>query len=96
MSWKAFGILAALLGLFAFLPMLGIVIAGTVAQVAGCRLDGSGIHPCLIAGTDYGKSLYGLSLLGWLTIYTLPVALVAFAGLAVTQIGLKLSRRSTK
>lgn len=94
MSWKLFALLAALIALFAFLPMLGIVIAGTVAQAAGCPLDGSTVRPCMIAGADYGKYLYRLSLLGWLTIYTVPAALAAFAGLVVAQLGLLVLRRN--
>jgi len=93
MSWKLFAFLASLVALFAFLPMLGIIIAGPIAQAAGCTLDGSAVHPCFIAGQDYGKTLYRLSLLGWLTIYTMPLAAVALAGLGLTQAVLLLARR---
>ena len=93
MSGKLFASLTTLLAMFAFLPMLGIVLAGTVAQVAECQLDGSGVRPCIIAGTDYGKYLYRLSLLGWLTIYTAPLALMGFAGLVVMQFVLLIARR---
>jgi ABC-type multidrug transport system permease subunit len=93
MSWKLFALLSILVALFAFFPMLGVVIAGPVAQAAGCALDGGSVHPCVIAGQDYGKTLYRMSLLGWLTIYTVPLAVLAFAGLSVIQAALLLTRR---
>ena len=93
MSWKLFALLSILVALFAFLPMLGVIIAGPVAQAAGCALDGGSVHPCVIAGQDYGKTLYRMVLLGWLTIYTIPLAILAFAGLAVTQAVLLLTCR---
>jgi hypothetical protein len=64
MSWKLFAILCALIVFLTFSPMLGIVVVGTVAQLAGCTLDGSSVDPCIIGGADYGKTLYGLSLMG--------------------------------
>ena len=93
MSWKRFALLTLLVALFAFLPMLGVIVAGPIAQAAGCALDGGSVHPCIIAGEDYGKTLYRMSLLGWLTIYTMPVAILAFAGLSVIQAVLLLTRR---
>jgi hypothetical protein len=73
--------------------MLGVIVAGTVAALAGCPLDGSAVSPCVIAGADYGKTLYNLSLLGWLTIQTVPVAALALGCLVVIQVGLRLLRR---
>ena len=93
MSWKLFALLTLLVALLAFLPMLGVIVAGPIAQAAGCALDGGSVHPCIIAGEDYGKTLYRMSLLGWLTIYTMPVAILAFAGLSVIQAVLLLTRR---
>ena len=94
MSWKLFAILCALIVFLTFSPMLGIVVAGTVAQLAGCTLDGSSVNPCIIGGADYGKTLYGLSLMGWRVIETMPLGAGALALLVVVQAGARLFRKA--
>ena len=37
------------------------------------------VHPCIIAGHDYGQLLYTLGVLGWLMLLTLPAGAFAFA-----------------
>lgn len=93
MPWKIFWILAAIVVLLGFSPMLGVIVAGTVAALAGCPLDGSPVRPCLIAGADCGNTLYNLSLLGWLTIQAVPLAALALGCVVVIQIGFRRLRR---
>ena len=65
--------------LLCFLPLFGLLPAGTIATAAGCRLDEGGVYPCVIAGTDYGHTLNVLFVLGWLLFATGPLGLAALA-----------------
>ena len=75
------------------MPILGTIIAGTIAKLAGCPLDGSSVKPCFIGGTNHGKTLFTLLNLNWLLIVTVPAAIVAFAVLGIAQAALLLVRR---
>lgn len=67
--------LAAII-LFAFLPVLSVLIAGITAQMSGCQVDEGSVHPCMIAGFDAGELLYSLTVLGWLMLATIPAGLI--------------------
>lgn len=58
-------------------PVGSVLIAGTVANTFGCKVDEGSVHPCLIGGKDYGQLLYTLGVLGWLMLVTLPIGLLA-------------------
>jgi hypothetical protein len=62
--------------LFTFFPLLPLCIAGAAADLAGCRLDEGSVHPCMIAGTDFGSLLYDMGVMGWLMLLTFPVGLL--------------------
>ncbi|GAA5514459.1 hypothetical protein Dcar01_03215 [Deinococcus carri] len=71
-------LLAALLwALFTFGPLLSVLLASAVATTHGCALDEGSVHPCIIAGWDAGGLLYGLGVLGWLMLVTLPLGAIA-------------------
>ena len=59
-------------------PLLCALTAGIIAQVLGCQLDEGNIHPCSLAGIELGAVLYGMGVMGWLTLATIP-----FGGLAL-------------
>ncbi|WJH39875.1 hypothetical protein N7E02_24720 [Aliirhizobium terrae] len=57
--------------------MIAALGAGAIADAAGCQLDESRTYPCVIGGTDYGETLYGLGVLGWLMLITIPYGAAA-------------------
>jgi hypothetical protein len=65
------------------LPMIPVIFAASVAHFAGCRLDESGAHPCLIGGFDAGPVLYTVGM-GFFFIALL--AMIAGAGAAAIWI----------
>lgn len=61
--------------------------AGAIATANGCTLDEGSVHPCLIAGSDYGETLYTFGLMGWVGLMTCPLALILlFAYLVIVLI----------
>lgn len=71
--WWVYWLLLALILLFAFAPVLGILLAGFLAEANGCMLNEGSINPCMIGGTDWGDTLYTLFVLGWFALATLPL-----------------------
>ncbi|MBK7161443.1 MAG: hypothetical protein IPH79_02620 [Sphingomonadales bacterium] len=72
---------AGLALLLAIAPVLLTFIAAGIAQAYGCQLDEGSAHKCIIAGRDYGETLYTMGVAFWMFILTalyLPVA-IAFA-----------------
>ena len=65
------------------LPVISLLLAGTLAKLLGCTLNEADVHPCHIVGVQIGPFLYALSALGWLMILSLPLGAVAL----VTWIG---------
>jgi hypothetical protein len=63
--------------LIAGAPIISVVIAGSIANAHGCRLDENGIYPCLINGVDYGRELATMAMMGWLMLATLPFGAMA-------------------
>ncbi len=57
------------------LPLLLTIAAATVANTFGCALDESGVHPCVIAGIDYGEPLAFMGIMFWFSMITFPMAL---------------------
>lgn len=73
----AYWVTLAVILLLAALPVISVVIAGTIAEANGCRVDEGSVHPCLVGGTDMGELLYTLGVLGWLMLVSIPAGLVA-------------------
>ena len=57
-------------------PWVSVAIAGSLANANGCQLDEGSVHPCVINGKDYGETLYGMGLMGWIGIATCPLSLI--------------------
>jgi hypothetical protein len=68
---------------FTLAPVASVVIASLLANAHNCRLDEGSVHPCLIAGADWGETLYTLGVLGWLMLVTLPLGAIGLLVLAV-------------
>ena len=69
----------AILAVIAFIclgPWILVATAAEVASANGCQLDEGSVHSCVINGKDYGDTLYGMGLMGWIGIATLPLSLI--------------------
>ncbi|TDK38793.1 hypothetical protein E2F50_01195 [Rhizobium deserti] len=91
-----YGVALAVILLLSVSPLVSVLGAGTVAELAGCQIDEGSVHPCQIGGSDYGEMLYFLTVLGWFSLLTLPfgaVALMVWLGALVVHLVLS-SRRS--
>ena len=62
---------------WAVFPLLCVLLAATVSAVCGCSINEGSPTPCLVFGTDIGKPLYILGVMGWLSIVTLPTGAIA-------------------
>jgi ABC-type Fe3+ transport system permease subunit len=81
--WPIYVVGFVLVLAFTLAPVISAVIASVLANANGCVVDEGSIHPCLIAGSDWGENLYTLGVLGWLMLVTLPVGAIALLVLAV-------------
>jgi hypothetical protein len=59
----------------AALPLISVIIAGTIADANGCQLDEGGVHACVVNGADMGETLYTMTVMGWLMLATIPIGL---------------------
>ncbi len=73
------------------LPVAGVIVSTTVAELAGCRLDEAGSYPCVVLGHDVGGLLSALFVSGWFALLTLPMA-----GLIVMVLGVLWLVRRTR
>ncbi len=63
-------------------PLLISAVAGWTAEGAGCTLEKTvedQTVTCMIGGREVGELLYGLSLLRWIWVFSLPVAVIGAA-----------------
>lgn len=73
---------------FAFLPVLGVLLASGVATLGGCDLNEGSVNACVVLGMDMGGTLYVLFVMGWYALVTLPLGMgVAAIGLLLAIIG---------
>ena len=91
---------AGLALLLAFAPVLITIAASVIAQAAGCKLDEGTAHICIIAGKDYGQTLYEMGVAFWLIIFTalyLPIAVaLGVAGFIYMARGREDSKKNGK
>lgn len=71
--WWAYGLVLVLILLFAFAPIISIMVSGAIAEANGCTLNEADVHPCIVNGTDLGPTLSVMFVLGWLALATLPL-----------------------
>jgi len=60
-------------------PLLCVLAASSFANAYGCELNEGDIHPCVVAGHDFGPLLYDLGMMGWLMILGAPLMLLSLA-----------------
>lgn len=81
---------------FMLLPIISVAISSSVASVAGCTLNEAAAHPCVIVGVDFGGLLYGMGVLGWLMLLTIPyggIMLLCWLIAVIVQLGMSYFRR---
>lgn len=74
-------------------PMLSMFVAAAIADHFGCRLHEGFANPCLVAGRDIGEALYNMAMMGWLMLFTLPLAALLLIAWLVAEIVAALRRR---
>jgi hypothetical protein len=76
---RSLAVLAAIAAAIALAPVLSTLIASWSAGLAGCHLDASGPHSCLLLGMEMKDALYHMSRAYWLflfTVFYIPVAIL--------------------
>jgi hypothetical protein len=61
---------------FTLLPLFSVLICEGIASYAGCRVDEGSVHPCMVGGNDIGELLYGMFVMGWMLLLTMPVGML--------------------
>lgn len=70
------------LGLLVWLPAIPFALALLAASLTGCLLSKGAVHPCIVAGIDFGPPLTLMALMTWVVIALLPfMALTLVVGL---------------
>ena len=62
--------------LLASLPVISVFTAGWIAGGIGCVLNEGDVHPCPLHGFDLGEMLYGMTVMGWFALGTLPLGAI--------------------
>jgi len=60
-------------------PAVLVAVASNIASANGCQLDEGSVHPCIVNGQDMGEQLYGMGVMGWFMLVTIPTGLLALA-----------------
>ncbi len=71
------------------LPLALSFSAGAIASAAGCNLNESQVHSCLVWGYDIGSLLASMFVLGWFAVAGIGILLVAapVVALAILALG---------
>jgi hypothetical protein len=81
---------------FGALPLISVIIAGTLASSHGCTLHEGYSNPCMILGADRGELLYTMGVMGWFMFLTVPVALYGIGTSIVMALVAFFTRRRKK
>ena len=76
MSRRKTIVIYGLILLYAFAPLLSVLVCGVIASLAGCNVSEAGASPCPILGFDMGGVLVTMLVCGWLIFWTLPSGLL--------------------
>jgi hypothetical protein len=77
-------------------PVALVAVAGNIASSHGCTLDESTPHPCVVNGQDIGGTLYGMGVMGWFMLVTIPTGAAALAIYALILLVIWIVRRSRR
>jgi hypothetical protein len=67
-------------------PVISVFTASAIASSLGCTLNEGDSHPCLFHGADLGETLYGMVVIGWFALGTLPMGAIALAVLLLAWV----------
>lgn len=81
--WRVYVWVLIVIILVALGPLIGVVVAGGIASANGCTLHEGFANPCVVVGVDMGGLLYGLGVLGWLMLASIPLGAMALLGWAL-------------
>ena len=76
MKWLPLRTILAIVTLIVWLPLLSLILSLLIGSVAGCSINENAAQRCMIAGTDFGETLYTMMTLGWLAIAGAPLMLL--------------------
>ena len=77
-------------------PVALVAVAGNIASANGCQLDEGSVHPCIVNGRDMGEQLYGMGVMGWFMLLTIPTGLLALAIYGAILLAVLLIRRARR
>ncbi len=77
-------------------PVVLVAAAGSVASANGCQLDEGSVHPCIVNGHDMGEQLYGMGVMGWFMLVTIPTGLLALGAYGAILLVVWLVRRARR
>ena len=69
--WLTYWFIWAVILVFTLLPLASVLTAASIAQANGCALDEGSVHPCMVGGSDWGETLYGMGVMGWLMLVSI-------------------------
>ena len=84
--WWVYLIVLAIILVVALVPLISVIIAGSIAEANGCALDEGSVHACIVGGNDIGSTLYAMGVMGWFMIATIPLGAGAVLVWAVVLI----------
>ena len=77
-------------------PVAMVTVAGSIASANGCQLDEGSAHPCIVNGRDMGEQLYGMGVMGWFMLVTIPTGLLALVAYGAILLVIWLARRARR
>ncbi len=86
-SWQTYLLVLVIIAVVAFLPVVSVLIAGGIATLGGCELNEGFVNPCVFFGVDLGGLLYGMGVMGWFMLLSLPMGALAGAVWIAALIG---------
>jgi hypothetical protein len=92
---RAFRIAMLIVTVVCVLPLVSLLLSLAIANLAGCALDEGSVHPCVIAGFDFGTALYTMFVFTWLGLLTLPALGLALPLWGVVELVVRRRRRQT-
>ena len=88
--WWAYWLFLAAILVFALWPVASVWLTYTLADAHGCAVNEAYAQPCMIMGSDWGGLLYGMGVVGWFMLATVPLGggalLVWLASLIIHRI----------
>lgn len=88
--WWLIALVLILIGLS---PVFGLALMSLLAWIGDCSIHEGFAQTCMIAGSDWGETLYALGVGGWMFFLTAPIALAGLA-LALVLAVIALVRRA--